>query len=205
MVQASSLSKLNKLGKVQLSKNFYMREFLYSEIAAQYQLSNYPDNPDAAIMAGKQLCENLLEPLDANFGRLVIRSAYRSPEVNDFGNKNRLNCARNERNFGRHIWDYKDSEGNAGATACIVIPWLASQVIKGKEWQSMAWWIHDQLPYSSLYFFNNLAAFNIRWCEIPERRIDSYAPPKGTLTKPGMENWEGDHSRHYSWFPQKIQ
>ena len=38
----------------------------------------------------------------------------------------------------------------------------------------MAWWIHDHLPYASLYFFAKLGAFNIGWHEAPERRIDSY-------------------------------
>lgn len=88
-----------------------------------------------------------------------------------------------------------------GATACIVIPWFADEYEKGADWRSMAWWIHDHLPYSSLYFFNRLCAFNIQWREQPERRIDSYIPPKGTLTKKGMSNWQGDHSEAYSWFP----
>ena len=198
-----NLSGLSKLGKVRLSQNFFMREFLYSEIAVQHNLSNAPVNPDVAIEAGKQLCEQLLEPLNTRFGRIAVRSAYRSPTVNKFGNINGLNCARNEWSFGRHIWDYKDKDGNLGATACIVIPWFADQVEQGKDWRSLAWWIHDHLPYSSLYFFNSLAAFNIRWCEKPEKSIKSYTPPKGLLTKPGAElNLTPGES--YEWFPENI-
>jgi hypothetical protein len=54
---------------------------LFSEIAAIEGLSNLPDDPELAIAAGRGLCENLLEPLQATFGRIAIRSAYRSPEV----------------------------------------------------------------------------------------------------------------------------
>ena len=39
----------------------------------------------------------------------------------------------------------------------------------------------------------------------PKRRIDSYIDPKGTLTKPGMENHEGDHSELYKGFHAVIK
>jgi hypothetical protein len=52
----------------------------------------------------------------------------------------------------------------------------------------MAWWIHDHLPYSELQFFPKLAAINIGWHERPRRRISSFAPSRGLLTKPGMPN-----------------
>ena len=199
MIKGESFRTLNRLGNTRLSKNFFMRDFLYSEIASYHNLSNMPDHPEVAIRTGSELCNQLLEPLKEKFGHISIRSAYRSPLVNDFGNKNKLNCARNEWNFGRHIWDYPDSNGNLGATTCITIPWFHDQVLKGKDWQSLAWWIHDHLPYSSLYFFNNLTAFNIRWCEVAERRIDSYKKPRGLLTKEGFENWDADHSSQYQW------
>ena len=45
-------------------------------------------------------------------------------------------------------------------------------------------------------------AFNIGWNENPKRRITSFVAPRGLLTKPGMKNHSGDHSRHYPGFPQ---
>ena len=68
----------------------------------------------------------------------------------------------------------------------------------------MAWWIHDHLPYSDMFFFPKLAAFNLTWHETPRRRIDSYVTPKGCLTKPGMDNHTGDHSAHYAGFPALV-
>lgn len=178
-----------------------MRDFLFSEIAAIEGMDNLPDDPDLAIAAGRGLCENLLEPLQATFGRLAIRSAYRSPAVNAFGNLHFQSCGSNERNRGRHIWDQRSADGGMGAMASIVIPWLLDRLEQGVTWTAMAWWIHDHLPYSELQFFPKLAAFNIGWHEIPRRRIWSFIPPRGLLTKPGLSNFEGNHAAEYPGFP----
>lgn len=198
MKPVRSFNSLEKLGRVRLSKNFYMRDFLYSEIAAFYRLPNHPEDPDTAIAAGKGLCETLLEPLQETFGRIYIRSSYRSPTVNRFGNENGLNCSSNEANAAYHIWDRRDSAGRLGATACIVIPWFADRYEAGADWRSLAWYIHDHLPYHTLYFHPKGAAFNLQWREEPEGRIDSYIAPRGCLTKPGMGNHAG---RHEDWYP----
>ena len=106
-------------------------------------MQNLPDDPDLAIAAGRKLCENLLEPLQSSFGRLAIRSAYRSPEVNAYGNAHFQNCGSNERNRARHIWDQRSEDGGMGAMTSIVVPWLVDHLDKGVTWQAMAWWIHD--------------------------------------------------------------
>ena len=185
MRSPKSVRSAENFGRVRLSRTFFMREFLHSEIANVHGLANLPDNPDLAIAAGRSLCENLLEPLQATFGRIVIRSAYRSPQVNALGNKLYHSCASNERNRARHIWDQRSSDGGMGAMASIVVPWLVDRLDHGISWPSMAWWIHDHLPYSELQFFPKLAAFNIGWHEKPRRRIASFAAPRGLLTKPG--------------------
>ncbi|WCR15038.1 hypothetical protein [Paracoccus seriniphilus] len=188
-----------------------MREFLYSEVANLHGMPNIPDDPELAIMVGKRLCEDILEPLQATFGKIWIRSAFRSCDVNGFcsgqqrAGKKGYGCASNEANFARHIWDRRDADGFAGAMACIVIPWFADKFENGTDWRALAWWIHDHLPYSTMYFFPRMAAFNISWHERPKKRIDSYIAPKGCLTKPGMPNHEGDHSEWYLGFPELVQ
>jgi hypothetical protein len=201
-VKPATVKALEELGRVRLSPSFYMRDFLYSEIANFHGIPNLPDDPELAIAAGRGLCENLLEPLRASFGGLAIRSAYRSPAVNGFGNENKLNCGSNEFNRARHTWDRRDKDGGMGATACVVVPWFAERYAEGADWRGLAWWVHDNLPYSGLGFFPKLAAFNIDWHERPKRVIHSYIAPKGVLTKPGMDNHEGDHSGHYPGFPE---
>jgi hypothetical protein len=178
-----------------------MREFLYSEIANIHGLTNLPSDPDLAIAAGRALCENLLEPMQATFGRIAVRSGYRSPEVNALGNCRYHSCASNAADRARHIWDERSADGGIGAMVTIGVPWLLDRLSYGVTWPAMAWWIHDHLPYSELQFFPKLVAFNIAWHQFPRRRITSFAPPRGLLTKPGMTNHEGDHSVMYRGFP----
>lgn len=196
---------LEELGRVRLSRNFFLREFLHSEIAVIHGLANIPDDPDLAIAAGRRLCEELLEPLQAVFGRIVIRSAYRTAAVNGFGNRHGLNCASNEASAADHIWDRRDGEGCMGATATIVIPSVWDRRGEIGSWQPLAWWIHDHLPYASLCFFPKLWAFNIQWHERPRRTIRSYAEPRGLLTKPGMANHDGSHAALYPGFPELAE
>jgi len=185
MRKPTSVEMLDKLGRVRLSEHFFMRDMLYSEIAQFHGLMNAPDDPDLAIETGARLCEELLEPLQQRWGRMNIRSAYRSPEVNALGNrlqaegKAGYNCATNEANYAGHIWDRKDANGHKGAMACVVLPefWDAHQ--EEGDWQILARWIDDNLTYGRVFFYPRLWAFNIQWHEKPERRIDSYAAPKG--------------------------
>lgn len=195
-----SMSALEDFGRVRLSSNFFMRDFLYSEIAGFHGLPNLPTDPDLAIEVGRHLCADLLEPLQATFGRLAIRSGYRSREVTAFGSKRR-ECGSVRVNAAYHIWDLRDADDCMGAAACIVMPWFADRYRVGADWRSLAWWIHDHLPYGHLEFYPKLAAFNIQWHERPRRRIDSFIRPRGCLTKPGMANHEGSHADWYAGFP----
>lgn len=195
-----SVNALEDLGRIRLSPGFFMRDFLYSEIANFYGIQNIPEDPDLAIEVGKKLCQELLEPLQATFGRIAIRSAYRSQAVNQLGNEKKHNCGSNESNFAGHIWDKQDALGYKGAMACIVIPWFTDRYEAGADWRSLAYWIHDHLPYSQLQFFPKLCAFNIGWHEKPSRSIYSYIEPKGLLFReqPAI----GQYSTLYADFPE---
>ena len=163
-----------------------MRDMLYSEIAQMHGLLNTPDKPDLAIEVGTRLCEELLEPLQDHWGPVRIRSAYRSSEVNALGNamqkagKAGYNCTSNEANAAGHIWDMLEEHGCKGATACVVIPSFWERHQEAGDWQIMARWVHENLPYSSLEFFPKYWAFNISWHERPKRTIYSYAEPRGS-------------------------
>jgi hypothetical protein len=135
MRKPNSMNGLEDLGRVRLSKNFFFRDFLHSEIADFYRIPNIPDDPDLAIEAGSRLCEELLEPLQATFGRLHIRSGYRSRAVNEFGNLNKLNCSTNATTAADHIWDMRDAHDCMGATACVVVPWLIDNHDREGDWQ----------------------------------------------------------------------
>ena len=189
-----SVRSLEDLGRERLSKNFFMREFMYSEIAQVEGLQNIPRDQDLALKAGRQLCEKVLEPMQAQLGRISIRSAYRSPQVNQAGNEKRYNCASNDNNRVRHIWDALDEEGNYGATACVVVNSFLDYYNRTSDWTVLAWWIHDHiLDFRDIMFFPKLAAFNINWYSgsVQERKISSqvenpHTGKKGILTKKGM-------------------
>lgn len=201
MKSPQTVKALENLGRIRLSESFFMRDFLYSEISQIEGIPNVPDDPDLAIETGTALCQKVLEPIQQKFGRISIRSAFRSSAVNAKGaeNKNQYNCSRNEKNFSHHIWDVPDSAGHKGAMACIVVNSYVPYFEQTGDWTSLAWWIHDNVPdYSSMYFFPKLCAFNIGWHQQPTKTIHSYVPPKGCLTKPGMPNHAVGHEADYS-------
>lgn len=177
---------LEDLGRVRLSGHFFMRDFLYSEINGYHGVQNLPRDPDLAIAHGRELCRLLLDPLEETFGRIAIRSGYRSPELNAYGNAHRLNCAANDNPLECHIWD-RASGDEAIAGTSLVIPWFADRYAQGRDWRDLAWWVHDHLPYSEMWFFPKLAAFNLVWRPVPLRTISSYIAPRGTLLRAGAE------------------
>jgi hypothetical protein len=202
MRRPGSMWSLETLGRVRLSRHFFMRDFLYSEIGNFHTLQNLPEHPDLAIAHGRRLCEDLLDPLEETFGRIAVRSGYRSPELNAFGNRHKLNCARNDNPLECHIWDRHAGEDAIAGTS-VVVPWFADRFAAGRDWRDLAWWLHDHLPYSDIWFFPKLAAFNLVWRVQPLRTISSYIAPRGTLLRAGEAPCETMKQRQerYADFP----
>lgn len=156
--------ELDRIGRIRLSRSFYLRDFLHSEIAAAYGLINKPDNLDLAVETGTRLCADLLEPLQEKFGPIRIRSGYRSAELNAFGYENNLNCASNEKNHAAHIWDRLDSDGRKGASACVVVPSLQGVGVAPTAAQSrIKDWVKYYPSCDHVRFFKQPATFNIGW------------------------------------------
>ncbi|MGB0797799.1 MAG: hypothetical protein ACPGRD_00585 [Planktomarina sp.] len=202
MRKPASMWSLETLGRQRLSPYFFMREFMYSEIANFHGIQNIPDNPDLALDGGRKFCETILDPLVETFGTVSIRSGYRSPGVNKFGNDNKLNCAHNDNPMEMHIWDHHQGDAQiAGAT--VVLPWFADRYDGGRDWRDLAWWLHDHLTYSDLWFFPKLCAFNIAWRAVPRCTISSYMAPRGMLLRDACEPVEPIDQRRdrYSDFP----
>lgn len=202
MRRPQSLVGLEDLGRQRLSRYFAFRDFLHSEIGDLYQISNIPNDPDLALMAGRQLAVELLDPLVETFGPIDIRSGYRAPQLNDFGSKHvrPQKCSSNEKNYAGHIWDQKDAAGRMGACVSVSIPWFAERYAAGRDWRDLAWWLWDHLPFHEVYFFPKTAAFNLTWREFPNKRILSYIAPRGLLasrTKPPPV----DRAKTYADFP----
>ena len=220
----SVMGALDAFGRQRLSRHYFMRDFLYSEIAEVHGIANVPDDAELAIKSGRALCRNLLEPLRHVFGHITIRSAFRSANVNGFGNCHNMHCSSNKASYANHVWDHKDGGGYMGATVCIVIPdfvdWMNEKA--GRDWRVLAWFIHDHLPYSEMVFFVQNAAVNLTWrgdpndqaqdgdvrgfdgnCDSivwrsePRRRIYSFQKPQGLMMKNGKPGSEHRRSGHY--------
>jgi len=202
MRQPASMWSLETFGRVRLSKHFFMRDFMYSEISGFHGVPNIPDNPDLAITNGRAFATALLDPLEETFGRVAVRSGYRSAALNTYGNENKLNCARSDNPIECHIWD-RDADARAIAGASVVIPWFADRYDRGRDWRDLAWWVHDHLPYSEMWFFPKLAAFNLVWRAEPLRTISSYIAPRGMLLRAAAEPAEPlvERQARYADFP----
>jgi hypothetical protein len=178
-----------ELGRTPLSETFFMREFLFSDISGFFGRANVPEIPELAVKNGVRLCQELLEPLQSKFGRISVRSGYRSPDLNKFCNENKLGCANNENNAGAHIWDHPHKKDGYGAMACVALPWLKERIESGMDWRVFAYWVHLNLPYSQLELFGGpLWAFNIGWNENPRKRMRSYIAKDSGLFDPDVEN-----------------
>lgn len=89
---------------MRLSKNFILRDFLYSTECAAMGLSNYPENPEMVIRAGKALSKKVLEPILAHFGRFAITFGYqcRAGVERQMSERKRTE---NPRSSSPHHWD----------------------------------------------------------------------------------------------------
>ncbi|KIN61644.1 hypothetical protein Z945_2637 [Sulfitobacter noctilucae] len=202
MRKPASTWSLETFGRQRLSQHFFMRDFMYSEITGFHGVPNLPENPDLALENGRAFCAALMDPLEETFGRIAVRSGYRSPALNRYGNENKLNCAHNDHPLECHIWD-RGGGDQAIAGASVVVPWFADQYGQGRDWRDLAWWVHDHLPYSEMWFFPKLAAFNLVWRPEPWRTISSYVAPRGMLLRRGESPDEPRAARQarYADFP----
>lgn len=201
------LADLTALGRTRLSSHFFMREMLYSDVGNAYGIPNIPETPALAVEAGSKLCQLVLEPLRAAFGHISIRSAYRSPTLNDRCHRLHVAgirdswCTCNEQNYAHHIWDRRDSDGFLGASATVVVPGYLDYWEKTSDWRPLGWWIRDHLEhYADVQFFRQQCSFNIRWYEGPSDQSIGYLDPPSRvrLTAQGEADFAGDHSNHYA-------
>lgn len=92
-----------------------------------------------------------------------------------------------------------------GACATVLIPWFVQRHERGEtNWQAMAWWVHDHLPYSHLRFFMN-GTFNLTWSDRPVRHAEAKFGAKGAARNLATEEAEsapGLHGAAYPGFPE---
>lgn len=72
---ARTVPSLTDLGRVQLSKSFFMRDMLYSEVAMIHGFNNAPDDPELAIKAGKRLAKSETEQTLAQIDAAIANTS----------------------------------------------------------------------------------------------------------------------------------
>jgi len=116
---------------MQLSKNFYLSEFIFSSTAIRAGIDNYPGPKEIGNL--QLLCENVLQPLRDHYRKPIrIGSGYRSQALNDFipgssktsqhrtgeaadpdtvhDNGELFEYIKNNLPFDQLIWEYGDDE-----------------------------------------------------------------------------------------------
>jgi hypothetical protein len=68
---------------MQLSKNFYLSEFLSSQTAHRHNIKEQFSPPENIIRNLEALCINILQPVRDKFGSIRISSGYRCKKLND--------------------------------------------------------------------------------------------------------------------------
>lgn len=69
------------MDNISLSPHFTLDEMLRSGTALKRNIDNTPAD-EAVVEALRQLCQNPLESLRRRFGRIIVTSGYRCPELN---------------------------------------------------------------------------------------------------------------------------
>jgi len=108
---------------MQLSKNFWLDEFIKSQAATRLGLSNTPDAEHLKNLTA--LTQNVLQPIRDHYKKpVIINSGYRSPAVN------------------RAVGGTGTSQHSRGEAADIEIP--------GVSTVDLARWIRDNLKFDQL-------------------------------------------------------
>lgn len=104
---------------MRLSKNFILRDLLFSTECSALGLSNYPEHPDVVIRAGRKLCERLLEPILEKFGRFSIIFGFQCREAVE-RHMSAKQRAENPRSSSPHQWDRGTFDDNVYARVDIL-------------------------------------------------------------------------------------
>ncbi|MCU0552937.1 MAG: hypothetical protein MUC48_26705 [Leptolyngbya sp. Prado105] len=156
------------------------------------RINPYPENPEETIPALKSLCEHILDPVIAHFGRERFQLTYgfcskdlkrflaqKDPET---GIKNgRVDPSRDQ-----HMTYEKNRNGKyycdrLGAACDFQIVGLESDRL-------IEWILEQQLPFDSLYYYGGDRPIHISYA--PQRRLNVWAFTDGGVpTRKGVEKW----------------
>ncbi|MBD2001050.1 hypothetical protein H6G00_31390 [Leptolyngbya sp. FACHB-541] len=156
------------------------------------RINSYPENPEETILSLKSLCEHILDPVIAHFGRERFQLTYgfcskdlkrflaqKDPET---GIKNgRVDPSRDQ-----HMAHEKNRNGKY---YCDRLGAACDFWIVGLESDRLVEWILEQrLPFDSLYYYGGNRSIHISYA--PQQRRDIWTFTAGGVpTRKGIESW----------------
>lgn len=81
----SLVSKVDKLDRTRLAKNFFLRDVLYSETAVVNGIENTPADSSLAVEASLKLYKTELEPFQGVWGGFRMSSEFKWYQENQLG------------------------------------------------------------------------------------------------------------------------
>lgn len=187
--QKAMLKKFDDWTRQRVSKNFILRDFMYSSTADFFSISNKPsDHPEQVLKSAKALAAQLLEPILEKFGRFFITYGYSSRKILDtmFPNKN-------QHSSNPHQWD----RGTYGSEVYARIDIVPLCVLDGEvSPEEFIQWVMDNTDIDLLMFWRHSSTFCMDICPKPRRvAIEWVSMGKGEkgsnkITHRGHDYWQ---------------
>ena len=181
------MAALDALVKVRLSNNFILRDFLYSTECAALGLSNYPENPETVIRAGRELCERLLEPILAYFGRFAITFGYQCRQGVEAKWSEKMRQEK-RRSSSPHQWD-RGTFGNEVYARVDILPFCVEDGLVSK--MEFGHWLMHHLDVDLLMMWKKANICCISISPKPRRVWFEWGDP--ALGQPRREYFFGSH------------
>lgn len=160
--QQARLKAYDKWTRTRVSKNFILREFLYSSRADYFGVSNKPsDMPEQVVKSAKALCEQVLEPILAKFGKFFITYGYQSRKILDT-----LYPTNAPKSSSPHQWDRGTFGSDIYARVDIVPVCVEDGEVTHEEFLE---WVIYNTPADLLMFWRKTNTFCISIAPTPRR------------------------------------
>lgn len=186
--QKEILKKFDLWTRQRVSKNFILRDFLYSSTADYFGISNKPsDHPEQVFKSAKALAETLLEPILEKFGRFFITYGYSSRKILDTMFPNSSPHSSNP-----HQWD----RGTYGTEVYARVDIVPLCVLDGEvSPEEFIQWVMDNTDIDLLMFWRHSSTFCMDICPKPRRvAVEWVSTGKGEngsnkITHRGWDYW----------------
>lgn len=163
--QASA--EYDKFTRTRLSKNFLLRDFLYSSDSDFRGICNMPRDRELVIRSGKALCENILEPIIESWGQIFITFGFATKE-NIEADWSPAKRKENPRSSSPHQWD-RSTFGDKLYCRVDILPICVEDGLVTK--QEFGHWLMHNLNIDLLMQWKRSNVFCITYSEFRPRRV----------------------------------